>query len=127
MKGCRIDTGPCKKVSPKSMHPPRTSMHLEQGSCKPGTGLGGQRARQALGYTYSVYEGRWVYGYRQSLVGLSAHCKLIPTFHTCMLGSCRNLHSVHSVQLNSVYSRCGYSLGFGNTQSVEECSPFWTL
>ena len=45
---------------------------------------------------------------RQSLIGLSAHCanSYIPHVqhiiqYICAAG-CRNLHSVHSVQLNSV-------------------------
>ena len=43
VKGCRIDTGLCKKALSKK-DPPKT---LEtRVSCKTGTGLGGQRARQ---------------------------------------------------------------------------------
>ena len=57
-----------------------------------------------------VYKNLRLDGYRarQSLVGLSAHCanSYIPHVqhiiqYICAAG-CRNLHSVHSVQLNSV-------------------------
>ena len=84
VKGCRIDTGSCEKpFSPKTLG--------TRVSCKTGTGmrLDGYRARQ-------------------SLVGLSARCAnsyILQVQHIiqyiCAAG-CRNLHSVHSVQLNSV-------------------------
>ena len=44
VKGCRIDTGLCKKALSKK-DPPKT-LGIRVG-CKTGTGLGGQRARQA--------------------------------------------------------------------------------
>ena len=43
-KGCKIDTGLCKKISSKK-DPPKTLGTSVSG--KTGTGLGGQRARQA--------------------------------------------------------------------------------
>ena len=44
VKGCRIDTGPCKKVLSK--RDPQKTVGT-RGSCKTGTGLDGQRTRQA--------------------------------------------------------------------------------
>ena len=44
VKGCRIDTGPCKKALSKKDRPKTLGTRV---SCKTGTGLGGQRARQA--------------------------------------------------------------------------------
>ena len=44
VQGCRIDTGSCKKPLSKKDSPKTLGTRL---SCKTGTGLGGQRARQA--------------------------------------------------------------------------------
>ena len=44
VQGCRIDTGSCKKPLSKKDSPKTLETRL---SCKTGTGLGGQRARQA--------------------------------------------------------------------------------
>ena len=44
VQGCRIDTGSCKKPLSKKDSPKALGTRL---SCKTGTGLGGQRARQA--------------------------------------------------------------------------------
>ena len=44
VQGCRIDTGSCKKPLSKNDSPKTLGTRL---SCKTGTGLGGQRARQA--------------------------------------------------------------------------------
>ena len=44
VQGCRIDTGSCKKPLSKKDSPKILRTRL---SCKTGTGLGGQRARQA--------------------------------------------------------------------------------
>ena len=44
VKGCRIDTGLCKKPLSKKNSPKTLRTRV---SCKTGTGLGGQRARQA--------------------------------------------------------------------------------
>ena len=44
VKGCRIDTGPCKKGLSKKDPPKTLGTRV---SCKTGTGLDGQRARQA--------------------------------------------------------------------------------
>ena len=44
VKGCWIDTGLCKKALSKKDSPKTLGTRL---SCKAGTGLGGQRARQA--------------------------------------------------------------------------------
>ena len=70
-----------------------------------GKGQDRHRVRRAWGYTYMRLDG---YRARQSLVGLSAHCanSYIPQ-HICTVQcaarvGCRNLHSVHSIQLNSV-------------------------
>ena len=43
-KGCRIDTGSCKKASSQKDPPKTLGTRV---SCKTGTGLDGQRARQA--------------------------------------------------------------------------------
>ena len=61
VKGCRIDTGPCKKVLSKK-DPPKTLG--TKVSCKTGTGPDGQRARQAQGYTsigLHIHEARLIY------------------------------------------------------------------
>ena len=42
-KGCRIDTGACKKALPKKDPPKTLGTRV---SCKTSTGLGGQRTRQ---------------------------------------------------------------------------------
>jgi hypothetical protein len=42
VNGCRIDTGPCKKVLPEK-DPPKTL--VTRVSCIKGTGLGDQRAK----------------------------------------------------------------------------------
>ena len=44
VKGCRIDTGSCKKPLSKMNSTKTLGTRV---SCKTGTGLGGQRARQA--------------------------------------------------------------------------------
>ena len=44
VKRCRIDTGSCKKPLSKKDSPKTLGTRV---SCKTGTGLGGQRARQA--------------------------------------------------------------------------------
>ena len=69
-----------------------------------GKGQDRHRARRVKGYTYMRLDG---YRARQSLVGLSAHCANSYIAHVqhimqyiCAAG-CRNLHSVHSVQLNT--------------------------
>ena len=45
VQGCRIDTGSCKKPLSKKDSPKTLGTRL---SCKTGTGLSGQRARQAF-------------------------------------------------------------------------------
>ena len=44
VKGCRIDTEPCKKALSKKDSPKTLGTRV---SCRTGKGLGGQRARQA--------------------------------------------------------------------------------
>ena len=44
VKGCRIDTGSCKKALSRKDSPKTLGTRV---SCKTGTGLGGQMARQA--------------------------------------------------------------------------------
>ena len=71
-----------------------------------GKGQDRHRARRAKGYTCMRLDGHRA---RQSLIGLNVHCanSYIPhvqhiiQYILCAAG-CRNLHSVHSVQLNSV-------------------------